>query len=415
MKIAIVGTGISGLTAAHYLEDGHDLTVFEARDRPGGHTLTHALHVGSRPYRVDMGFIVFNEENYPNFVRLLGRLGIPWQDSDMSFGVDDETSELSFSPSGPGGLFARPGNAFRPSFYAMLAEILRFRAALDEIGAETSEKLSLGDVLESRNFREDFVRDFIVPMGAAIWSCPPDEMKAFPARTFARFFCRHRFLDVKGQPRWQTVEGRSDRYVQAICAVLGERLRLSSPVRSIRRDDAGPTLVRDDGTTERFDAVILACHSDQSLALLEDATEAEREILGAIPYRANDVLLHDDESVLPKAKRARASWNYHLTKAAADGVVVTYDMNRLQRIDPPGRFLVTLNHGEAIPAERHLHRVSLAHPLFSVGGAAAQKRRAEIDGRRGTWFCGAYWGYGFHEDGCASAVDVVRALGVEIP
>ena len=394
MKIGIVGTGIAGNVVARRLHGEHDITVYEAASHIGGHTHTHPVD----GLAVDSGFIVFNERTYPNFVRLLDELGIASQPSAMSFSVRNEASGLEYNGSSLGGLFVQPRNIFRPSFHRMLGEILRFNreapAILDGAGEQP-----LGEVLRAGRYSEAFVENYLVPMGAAIWSTDPARMLGFPARFFVRFLSNHGMLSVNGRPQWRVIRGGSARYVEKLVAPFRHRIRLGTPVRSLLR---AQDHVRVDG--ERFDRAFVACHSDQALRMLADPTRAEREVLGAIGYQENEAVLHTDTTLLPRARRAWAAWNYHVLPGADQRVALTYNMNLLQGLRSRETYCVTLNRTHEIRPYRILRRLTYHHPLFTPAAVAAQARQRELNGARLTYYCGAYWRYGFHEDGVVSAL-----------
>jgi predicted NAD/FAD-binding protein len=416
MRVAIVGSGISGLTCAHLLQGLHEVVLFEAGDHLGGHTHTHDVEVGGVRLPVDTGFIVFNQETYPGFVRLLARLGVASQPSDMSFSVTDQASGLEWRGTSLDTLFAQRLNALKPSFHRMLLDVGRFNGLARALAAAPEgDDEPLGAFLARHGFSKEFRQHYLVPLGTAIWSADPTRFDEFPAAAFARFFENHRFLQVAGQPTWRTVAGGSRRYVEAIVGPLGARVRRAA-VTSVRRnvDAAGRVEVSTAGAApERFDRVILACHADQALALLADASPAEREIVGAFPYQENLATLHTDASVMPRARRAWAAWNGWIPADARPRATLTYDMNRLQALDTPEPLLVSLNMDDRIAPARVLRRITYHHPIFTVAGMRAQRRHAEIDGVGGTHFCGAWWFRGFHEDGVQSALRVVRALGGE--
>jgi len=407
MKIAVIGSGIAGNVAAHHLAREHEVTVFEAASHAGGHTHTHELEQAGRRYRVDTGFIVFNDWTYPNFIRLLDELGVASQPSPMSFSVRDETSGLEYNGSTLDTLFAQRRNLLRPSFWRMLRDILRFNREAPALLGAAGDDTSLGDYLSENAYSREFVEHYLLPMGAAIWSTDPASMQRFPARYFVRFFHNHGMLSVDRRPQWRVIRGGSARYVEALTAAFRDRIRLHSPVQSVRRL-AGQVYVKARGQeTERFDAVFLACHSDQALAVLADATPLEREILGAIPYQVNEAVLHTDTRLMPKARRAWAAWNYHVLPAERTRAALTYNMNILQSLDAPEPFLVTLNRSEAIDPAKVLRRIRYEHPLYTPAGVAAQARQHEINGPLNTYFCGAYWRFGFHEDGVVSALQAL--------
>jgi predicted NAD/FAD-binding protein len=408
VKVAVVGTGIAGLTAAAGLAKRHQLTVFEAADWIGGHTHTVDVEEDGRIIAIDTGFIVFNDWTYPNFMGLLRKLGVPWQPSDMSFSLQCERSGLEYNGTSLNSLFAQRRNILRPSFLHMIWEILRFNREAPRFLATRDETTTLGDWLASRGFGGNFVEHYIVPMGRAIWSAEEAAMLGFPARFFIDFFHRHGFLSVDDRPQWQTVVGGSREYVRKLIADFVGDIRVATPVASVRRLPQGVVVRTAGGETAQFDAVVFACHSDQALAMLEDPSGAEREILGAFPYAANEAVLHTDESLLPKRPLARAAWNYHLRRERGQGVPVTYDMNVLQSLATRRRYLLSLNMTDAIDDRRVLGAFSYSHPVYTPAAVAAQKRHAEISGARRSFYCGAYWRYGFHEDGVVSGLAVLE-------
>ncbi len=413
MRIAVVGAGVSGLVVAHLLDHRHEVTVFEAAGYAGGHTNTIRVDTRRETHDVDTGFIVFNDRNYPSFERLLARLGVAWQPSTMSFSVSDGTGDFEYSSASPNGLFANRRYLLTPSFHRMVADLARFNRAARELLSPdpAAGGPSLGDWLERQRFSRAFVERLIVPQASAVWSADPSQMWNFPARFLAEFFEHHGMLGFRDRPRWRTIRGGSKRYVEALIARFTGRLRLSTPVASVtRRPDH--VLVRPRGReAERFDEVVLAVHSDQALGLLEDATDRERELLGAIPYQLNEAVLHTDARLLPRRRRAWASWNYHLQPEPVGHATVTYHMNRLQSLRAEREFCVTLNRTEAIDPAKVIRTIEYAHPVYTAAGVEAQRRFEEINARRRTHFCGAYWGWGFHEDGVRSAVRVAERLG----
>ena len=404
MRIAVIGAGIAGNVAARHLACEHEVTLFEAGSHLGGHTHTHEVEQAGRRYSVDTGFIVFNDWTYPNFIRLLDELGVASQPSDMGFSVRDEKSGLEYSGSTLNTLFAQRRNLVRPSFWRMLADILRFNREAPLLLAQPGADVTLGDYLAQNGYSRGFVEHYVVPMGAAIWSTDPERMLGFPARYFIRFFHNHGLLSVDDRPQWRVIRGGSARYVEPLTAPFRDRVRLRTPVQSVRRL-AGQVYVKARGLeVERFDAAFLACHSDQALAMLADATPLEREVLGAIPYQTNEAVLHTDARLMPRARRAWAAWNYHVLPEEEGRVALTYNMNILQSLDAPEPFLVTLNRSDAIDPARIVKRIRYEHPLYTREGVAAQARQHEINGPLNTYFCGAYWRFGFHEDGVVSAL-----------
>ena len=414
MKLAIVGTGIAGMTAAHLLHDEHDLTIYEAGEYIGGHTNTVEVEREGMTYAVDTGFIVFNDWTYPNFIGLLDRLGVASQPSDMSFSVRCEDTGLEYNGTSLNRLFAQRRNLLRPSFYRMIRDILRFNRESVKLLDEPGPGPSLGAYLEQNRYSPPFIRNYIIPMAGAIWSAGPSAIWRYPARYLVQFFKNHGMLSVDARPTWRVITGGSQRYVEKLVRPFRERIRLQSPVEAIIRDSHGVEVRSHDraGTshTARFDGVVLACHSDQALALLADPSPLERDILGAIRYQANEAILHTDQSLLPRRRRAWAAWNYHLLPTPADRVLVTYHMNTLQRLRASCDFCVTLNRPDAIDPAQILKRITYHHPVFTPEAIAAQQRHREINGQRRTWYCGAYWGFGFHEDGVKSAMMACESL-----
>ena len=411
-----MGAGISGLAAAHLLDGAHEVTVFEAATYAGGHTNTIRVDTPDETHHVDTGFIVYNDRNYPSFERLLTRLGVATQPSTMTFSVADGHGDFEYNGSSPNGLYAKRAHLVTPWFQRMIADFVRFNRAARELLTAPGDapSPSLGDWLEQQRFSRPFIDRLIVPQASAVWSADPHQMWSFPARFLAEFFDNHGMLGLRGRPQWRTVRGGSARYVEALTARLRGRVRLSTPVGAVTRDDDHVVVTPRGGDGERFDEVVLATHSDQALALLGDATDRERELLCAIPYQANEAVLHTDVSMLPRRRRAWASWNYHLRDEPGDRTTVTYHMNRLQSLRAEREFCVTLNRTAAIDPAEIIATIAYAHPVYTAAGVAAQRRVAEISGRRHTHFCGAYWGWGFHEDGVVSAERVADRFGARL-
>ncbi|MBI1379790.1 MAG: FAD-dependent oxidoreductase [Planctomycetaceae bacterium] len=415
MRIAVVGSGISGLVAAHFLVDRHEVVVFEASDRLGGHTHTHQLEVEGRKYAVDSGFIVFNDWTYPNFLKLLERLQVPWQDSDMGFSVRSEVSGLEYAGKSLDTLFAQRRNALRPSFLGMVRDILRFHREAPRLlaNSEAGPGPSLSEYLRAGRYGERFAEDYLLPMGAAIWSASRAQMLAFPARYFVQFFANHGMLSVDERPTWRVVKGGSSSYLGPISRGFAKGVRTTSPVQSIRRYPGGVGIRVRGQDEERFDAVVVAAHADEALQLLADPSDAERSVLGAFGYQENEAVLHTDSSLLPRNKKTWAAWNYHQLGVGPEArVAVSYWMNRLQSIDGPTQFLVTLNRGDAVDPSKVLRRMTYHHPVYTHAAVEAQTRWREVNGVQHTWFAGAYWGYGFHEDGVKSGLRVAADFGV---
>jgi predicted NAD/FAD-binding protein len=408
MKIAIIGSGIAGNTLAYHLHPQHEITVFEANAHIGGHTHTHDIHLFGKPYQVDTGFIVFNDRTYPNFIALLDKLNVSWQPSDMSFSVRDEVSGLEYNGTSMHSLFAQRRNLLKPSFYRMILDILRFNKHAVELLNDGTE-ITLGAYLAHGRYSQPFIEHYIIPMGAAVWSTDAAQMLDFPARFFVRFFHHHGFLTVSNRPKWRVIQGGSKSYVEKLTDSFKSNIKLNTPIESVRRLK-NTVKVKPVGQEEQtFDYVFFACHSDQALAILgKDATAAEREILGAIPYQENTVYLHHDRSMMPKRKLAWAAWNYHITAKPSDKVQVTYNMNILQGLQSEAPILVTLNHVDWINPAKVIKRLTYMHPLYTVAGAAAQARHADISGYNRTAYAGAYWRNGFHEDGVVSALAALQ-------
>lgn len=412
MKIAIVGSGIAGLTSAYLLNRKHDISVFEAADWIGGHTHTVDVSVAGRDYAIDTGFIVFNDWTYPNFIKLLGQLGVGFKPTEMSFSVHDPQTRTEYNGNNLNSLFAQRRNLLSPTFWGMLRDILRFnREALADLESQRIDPhTTLGDYLQSRGYGQRFIEHYIVPMGAAIWSMSLADMLAFPLQFFVRFFKNHGLLSVSNRPQWCVIEGGSSSYIKPLTTSFRERIRLSCPVHRVERDEQGVT-VHSAAGSERFDKVIFACHSDQALTMLAQPSAAEQQILGALPYAENDVVLHTDTRLLPDRKLAWASWNYRLGGGKQQLAAVTYDMNILQGIESDTTFCVSLNQTDAIDPNKILARYTYSHPQYSLAGVEAQGRWEELNGANNSWFCGAYWANGFHEDGVVSGLRVAAAFG----
>ena len=416
MKVAVVGSGISGLACAHYLSPDHEVWVYEAASKIGGHTATVDVSLGTRRYAVDTGFIVFNDWTYPNFIALMDELKVPSKPTAMGFSVRDPATGLEYAGANLDTLFAQRKNLLSLPFLKMLKDILRFnRNAIDDLdNGRLIEGETLAAYLKRNRYGEDFARQYLVPMGAAIWSADCNTIQDFPAVFFLRFFRNHGLLSVKNRPQWRVIEGGSREYLAPLCARFADRIRTGNAVVKIQRNTGrGVNLVFADGSQEQFDQVVMACHSDQALAMLDEPSPAERDILGAIPYQPNDVVLHTDTAMLPRNRKTWSSWNYTLGKNDRPAVV-TYNMNILQGIDAPETFCVTLNDTASINPHKILGRFTYDHPVFSLEGTAAQERWSQINGVANTWFCGAYWRNGFHEDGVVSALWVAEALGARV-
>jgi len=415
-RIAVIGAGVSGLTAAWLLAEKHEVQVFEAGDYAGGHTNTEQVEAGGRTWPVNTGFIVFNDWTYPNFIKLMERLGVLSEVSDMSFSVDCSSTGLQYNGTSLNTLFAQRKNLLNLPFLKMVREILRFnketRADLE--AGNISNEETLGEYLNRNGYSRYFRNYYIVPMGAAIWSAPEIVLEQFPIRFFLQFFNNHGMLSVDDRPTWRVISGGSAQYVKKMMYRLGDGMHLNSPVEKVVRNEDGVTVTAK-GEEHHFDQVIFGCHSDQALAMLADATDKERDILGAMAYQNNDVVLHTDSSVLPDNRRAWAAWNYFIPTHSTEPVSVTYNMNILQNFrDAPETFCVTLNRSRDIDPSKVIKRFEYAHPVFTLDAVAAQERYDEIGNHNRTHYCGAYWFNGFHEDGVRSALRVTDAFGVEL-
>lgn len=412
MRIAVIGTGISGLVASYLLAEEHDLTVFEANDYVGGHTHTITVDDPTGPTNVDTGFIVYNEWTYPNFSKLLDRLGVETQASSMSFSVRDDAADLEYKGDNLNTLFAQRSNLLRWGHYRMLYEILRFYRQSRRLLNASAERLTMGSYLREQRYSTEFVERYLIPMGAAIWSADPQQFYDFPAGYFVRFCHNHGMLNILKRPQWRVIRGGSMQYVRKMIAPFRDRIRLSTPVSSIKRSNGGVEVVSERFGAERFDQVIVAAHSDQALRMLADPTLAETEILGTMRYQPNDVALHHDTSRLPRRQKAWSSWNYHIPKKQQSSAVVTYNMNELQSLRTDRTYCVTLNSTDAIDPQKCIRQLHYDHPVYTTESVLSQKRHSEISGRNRTHYCGAYWGYGFHEDGVNSALTVCKSFGM---
>lgn len=415
-RIAVIGAGVSGLTTAWLLSEKYDVELFEAGSYAGGHTNTESVAAGGREWPVNTGFIVFNDWTYPNFIKLMDRLGVESEVSDMSFSVDCHSSGLQYNGTSLNTLFAQRTNLFNLPFLRMIREILRFNkeSRADLAAGKIGDDESLGEYLNRNGYSRYFRKYYIVPMGAAIWSAPEIVLEQFPIRFFLQFFNNHGMLSVDDRPTWRVISGGSARYVDAMMGRLKEHTHLNSPVTSVLRQQ-DKVLVTVNDEQQEFDQVVFACHSDQALEMIKDPTPTELEVLGAITYQRNDVVLHTDSSVLPSNRRAWAAWNYFIPQHSTEPVSVTYNMNILQNFHEASEtFCVTLNRNNDIDPDRVIKHFDYAHPVFTLEAVAAQKRYDEIGGNNRSHFCGAYWFNGFHEDGVCSALRVTRALGVEL-
>jgi uncharacterized protein len=411
VRIAVVGSGIAGLASAWLLSREHAVTVYEAEPRLGGHVHTHRVALDGREYAIDSGFIVFNRAHYPLLTRLFDELGVASQPTTMSFSVRSDATGLEYNAGSLDRLFCQRRNLASPRFLGMVGDLLRFYRRAPALLDEEGDGPTLGEYLQHHRYGAAFRDEHLVPMASALWSSPPNRILAFPAKYLVRFMAQHHMLQVRGRPGWRVVRGGSQRYVDALQLRWNVDVRLASPVHAVVRDAEGVD-VHVDGGRERYEHVVLATHSDQALALLSDASPREREVLGTIGYQANDTVLHTDASLLPRARKAWAAWNAHVPREPCAPCTVSYCMNLLQGIDSPHALVVTLNRSEAIDPAKVIARMRYHHPVYTHASVAAQRRKAEIQGRQRTWFAGAYWGWGFHEDGLRSAVDVAEAMGV---
>jgi uncharacterized protein len=415
VRIAIVGAGISGMLAAYLLHNEHEIVLYEAGSYAGGHTNTVRVDTPLGSHHVDTGFIVMNDRTYPNFTRLLDRLGVATQPTHMSFSVKGEDEDFEYSGT-PRGIFCQPRNLISIRFQRMLLDLQRFNRGLRRLlEHEPHSERSLGEFLAEHNFSQGFIDRLLVPQISAVWSADPLRMRSFPVRFLAEFFSNHGMLGLRDRPHWSTVSGGSARYVDALTAPYREHIRLNTPVHSITRHQGHVEIVARGLEAERFDQVVIATHSDQALAMLSDPSQRESALLGAIPYQHNDATLHTDSTLLPRRRSARAAWNFHLLREPKPLSTVTYYMNHLQRLKADRDFCVTLNRSEAIDPQKIIRTISYAHPVYTPAGVAAQQAHETIGGLAArTHYCGAYWGWGFHEDGVRSALRACEPFGVTL-
>lgn len=413
MDIAVIGTGISGLSCAYLLKQSHNVTLFEKNSRIGGHTATIDIKHKGKSYNIDTGFIVYNDWTYPNFIKLLDKLHVKSQATNMSFSVSCERTGLEYGGSNLNGLFAQRKNLLNIPYLQMLRDIVKFnRDAISDLeNKNLDRKITLGEYLKIKGYSPKLASHYLIPMGSAIWSSTLQETLAFPLLFFVRFFKNHGLLNIKNRPQWRVLKGGSKRYLKPITEGLENRIVLNANIKQVTRTLNEVVIDFEDGSSRNFDEVVFACHSDEALQLLGDANTAEQDILKAIPYRNNHVVLHTDVSLLPKAKRAWSAWNYHLGGELNAPATLSYNMNILQGLTAEDTFVVTLNAGNKIASDKILGEYEYAHPVFSLEGIKAQSLWHEINGVNRTWFCGAYWKNGFHEDGCTSGIRVAQALG----
>lgn len=411
MKVAIIGGGISGLTAAYKLHRQHEITIFEANGYVGGHTNTIDVEVDGERLAVDTGFIVFNYKTYPHFTRMLDELGVESQPTTMSFSMKCDRTGLEYRGADLNGLFAQRSNLVNPRFYRLLRDLVRFNKQSILLLESANQTLTVGEYLDREQFSSEFIEQYFLPMGSAVWSCPFGTFEQFPIRFIVEFYRNHGMLAVKGRPQWRVICGGSKTYVEAMIPEFTDAIRVNSPVTSVTRTEDRIELLPQNGEAEHFDHVIFACHSDQALRILgEAATPTERELLSAFPYEQNVAQLHTDTTVLPHCRRAWASWNYYAARQANNKAAVTYNMNILQNLKSKSVFCVTLNGEDRVEPSKVIRRINYEHPIFTNQRAEAQRRHNEVIGRNRTSFCGAYWGNGFHEDGVKSALAVCTAL-----
>lgn len=410
MRIAIIGTGISGLTAAYKLQKDHDLTLFEANDYVGGHTNTVEVEEEGKRLAIDTGFIVFNDWTYPNFISLLAELGVASKPTSMGFSVRCDRTGLEYSGDKLGTLFCQRKNLVRPRFLRMLWDILRFNREGRRFSETLPETITVGEFLERQGYGEGFQEEYLLPMGAAIWSCPTAKFAEFPIRFILEFYLNHGLLNVWNRPTWRVIRGGSQRYVEKMVGGFRERIRLRTPVTLVRRTKEGVEVFPEGAASETFEQVIFACHSDQALGMLADPTPTESEVLREFPYERNLAVLHTDVSLLPKNRKAWSSWNYHVSREEPEQATLTYNMNILQNLKSRETYLVTLNEEEQIDSGKVLRKFVYHHPVYTTRRNAVQRRHGELIGKNRTSFCGAYWGNGFHEDGVKSALAVCEVL-----
>ncbi len=411
MKIAVIGTGISGLATAYLLSNDHDICVYEASDYVGGHVHTVPVSIDEEDYQIDTGFIVFNDKTYPNFIKLIDRLGVSSQSTSMSFSVKCDKSGLEYNGTSLDGLFAQRFNLLRPSFISMVRDILKFNRDAKLYLKNPKEEITFGNFLKRGGYSNKLRENYAFPMASAIWSAKPKVIENSNFRFFAEFFENHGMLNVEDRPQWKVIHGGSKQYVNSLISSFKDRILLNTPVQKISRKTNGVEVTNRDGESKVFDRVVIATHSDQALKMIEDPTEKEKEILGAIPYQKNIAVLHWDSSVLPKERRAWASWNYRKLMKPVEETTVTYNMNMLQTLDSRKTFCVSLNMENLIDSKKILKKIIYHHPVYTTDSITAQKRHQEIDGVDKIHFCGAYWGFGFHEDGLKSSLAVCRQFG----
>lgn len=412
-RIAIIGSGISGQTCGYLLSQQHNVTLFEANNTLGGHTATIDIEIDGKSLAVDTGFIVFNDRTYPNFIKMMDQIGIKSKPTEMSFSVKNASTGLEYNGHSINTLFAQRRNLVNPKFYYFIYEILRFNKLSKKAQAANDNELgTLGEFLDKHGFSEFFATHYVLAMTAAIWSASINSCRDFPLRFFLNFLTNHGLLDIANRPQWYVIEGGSRSYIPHLTKNIQD-IRLATPVQWVTRHSSHVEVTTEEGT-QVFDEVIFACHSDQALALLNDPSEQEQQVLGDMKYRANEVVLHTDKSLLPKRKKAYASWNYCIGSPTDEMPTLTYDMNILQGLVTKEELCVTLNQTQLIDSKHILREFNYSHPVFTLESIAAQKQRDSICGHRLTHFCGAYWYNGFHEDGVRSALDVCKRFGLTL-
>jgi uncharacterized protein len=414
MRIAVIGSGIAGLAASWLLSREHDVTIYEANDYLGGHTHTHDVQIGERSFAVDTGFIVFNPPHYPLLSKLFGELGVESQSTSMSFAVSNERAGLEYNATNLNGLFCQRRNLISPRFLRMVRDIVRFYRESPALLTDGNPDITLADYLAANRYSDAFRDDHLIPMASALWSSPSAAIMEFPAKYLVQFMANHQMLQTAGRPQWRTVKGGSNQYVKALRARWRVRERMNCAVRRVVREN-DQVRVDSDSDTQHFDHAVLACHSDQALAMIENPSEKHHDILGAMTFQENDTVLHTDASVLPRRKKAWAAWNALVPMNESSQCTVSYCMNILQSLDAEHPIVVSLNCTDRIAPEKILRRMRYHHPIYTTKSVAAQARKDEIQGVDRLWFAGAYWGWGFHEDGIRSAVDVADRLGVRWP
>jgi uncharacterized protein len=409
MRIAVIGSGISGISAAWALSGKHQVCLFERDSRLGGHTHTHELHMAGKSYRIDSGFIVHNHANYPLFCKFLNELQVETKPTEMSFAVHNLGTDLYYNAHSLKTLFCQKSNLLSPRFYAMIADIKRFYQECPALLNCTDDGPSLGEYLKQNGYGEYFITNHLIPMASALWSSPSHAILEFPAKYLVAFMSNHHMLQISNRPQWRVLQNGSSSYIEKVTTRWKVDVRLNTHIQCVKRTTDNVTIQTSAGE-EHFDQVVFACHSDQALALLNSPTEAEASVLGAIYYQDNETILHHDASVLPPNRKAWAAWNVNVPKNDSSQCTVSYCMNILQGIQSPEPFVVSLNQRQQIDPNKILAVMNYQHPMYSHDMVNAQKRRHEINGQNRSWFCGAYWGFGFHEDGFRSGLDVANAI-----